>query len=140
MSQRISCFQSVKDSLWMKGVNWEKVYHKQYKMPLRINPYESYIHNEFKAIPIHDQNKCEEQKYDKLFDFFFFLKPDPEGISECYLASGNRVFKKISDRSMKISSSSSLRRKHDKSSKSFGSKQQIRRNPQFKSTKFESHR
>ena len=55
---------------------------KEYKMPIVIDPYESYIHNEFKVVPTMQLNYQKEQKYDKLFDFFYYLRyGDENGIS-----------------------------------------------------------
>jgi len=37
---------------WLRRIDWEKVLKKQYKMPLKVNPYQSYIHDQFKQIEI----------------------------------------------------------------------------------------
>lgn len=77
-------------------------------MPLKISPYNSYIHQEFKDVSVYDKNHFKQNKYDKLFDFFYFVKHDINGLSESYLI--NREFKK--NKNIKVTSASnSLRRK-----------------------------
>lgn len=43
-------------------------------MPFKINPYESYVHNEFRDLFINSHEHTIKQRYDHLFDSFYFLR------------------------------------------------------------------
>lgn len=55
-------------------------------MPIRIKPYNNYTHQEFKAVTIDNQELKKEEKYDRLFDMFFYLSDDKNGIGIYYPA------------------------------------------------------
>lgn len=48
-------------------------------MPFEVDPYESYIHDEFKNIGVNHFGK-NQKKYDKLFGFFSYLRLDSENL------------------------------------------------------------
>lgn len=71
------------------------------KMPYQVDPYESYIHDEFKNIAVRD-NSMHQQKYDKLFGFFNSLKIEKGNLdfASCYSFPEVRNFLKSNKKSL----------------------------------------
>lgn len=74
----------IKSSRWLADVDWNSVMKGENEMPFDVDPYESYIHDEFKNIAVKDS--ISSQKYDKLFDFFSYLRTDSTNLDfvNCY--------------------------------------------------------
>lgn len=55
-------------------------------MPFDVQPYDTYIHEEFRTVSITEFNIVHEEKFDRLFDFFTYVKSDPANcdLLSCY--------------------------------------------------------
>ena len=50
VADRINSFRTIKSSKWFSNIKWEDILRGRRKMPLKVLPYETYIHDEFKEI------------------------------------------------------------------------------------------
>ena len=75
---------AIKQYKWLRGIDWEKVRNKQYTMPIRLNYYENYIHPEFTSEEIDSDQLRYEEKYDRLFNMFFYLSDSKDGLAGYY--------------------------------------------------------
>jgi hypothetical protein len=57
----------------------------KYKMPFKVQPYNCYIHEEFRNVRV-KEGLGREGKFDRLFDFFSFIKVDKTNMDlvQCY--------------------------------------------------------
>ena len=49
-SIRLSNFSELKNQNWLKNVDWKMIEEKQYRTPFSLDPYKSYIDNEFLSL------------------------------------------------------------------------------------------
>ena len=75
----------------MEDVDWTKVKNGEYKMPLHISARESYVHEEFRNVS--GPNEAFSDKFDRLFDFFNFIKPDQSNINFMRVYQAERTSK-----------------------------------------------
>lgn len=74
-------------------------------MPTRLNLYTNYIHAQFIEKKFHWEELNQEGRYDRLFDMFFYMSDNPQGISPYYpLAHKERKPSVIKTKNMKDTS------------------------------------
>ena len=56
VTDRISSFRTIKSSKWFSNMKWDEIMRGKKKMPLKVLPYETYIHDEFKEISAAEYN------------------------------------------------------------------------------------
>lgn len=83
-SRRLTSYIDMKKCRWLREIDWDKIMRREYKMPLKLNLYKNYIHEEFLVKPINNEDLKYEEKYDKLMSSFFYINAQKGGIGNYY--------------------------------------------------------
>ena len=91
---RLASFAALKNSPWLKGVDWKAVEEKESKAPFALDLYESYISEEFAVFQqeVEELNVMSDCEFEPLFEFFNYMRPSSKRLvvgdtSSCSLTS-----------------------------------------------------
>lgn len=85
VGDRLMNFKAIKTHPWLRNIKWDDILKMKYKMPYKVLPYQCYIHEEFRNVVVKDALRVQ-GKFDRLFDFFSFVKIDKKNLDfvQCY--------------------------------------------------------
>jgi hypothetical protein len=82
--KRLCNFTQIKRHNWLRNIRWDRIKHRQEPMPIKLQLYTNYIHDEFKKKDFDWDALKEEGRYDKLFDMFNYMREHDDGICHYY--------------------------------------------------------
>ena len=91
LDKRVNSFSVVKSTAWLSGVNWADVYNRRYEMPIKLCIYDTYIHDEFTKVKVDSMNLMREEKFDRLFDMFYYNRDQPSRSSQFTHDQSNKL-------------------------------------------------